>query len=154
MAVGYEASDNVKLRVSAYAEKKARETDASTWGAIWQVCADGLRAGQPYTQMIDAVVRLGLSQDAASAAVRHVLAEANCMAALQALFEARDSGADVRKIWLPGSDPCHICRKNAAQGPVALENAFSSGHMAPPGHLGCQCTISASLNVSRGTGSE
>lgn len=50
----------------------------------------------------------------------------------------------VQKRWITaGSDPCDVCRANAKQGPVAIEDKFISGHLYDPAHDGCECYIEA-----------
>lgn len=42
-----------------------------------------------------------------------------------------------------GPDACPICRANHAQGPIPVDQPFSSGHLHGPFCLGCCCAISA-----------
>lgn len=44
------------------------------------------------------------------------------------------------KQWIPaGPSTCAVCQGNADDGPIPLDQAFSSGDMTPPGHPGCEC---------------
>lgn len=44
------------------------------------------------------------------------------------------------KVWIPaGPNTCEICNGNADDGPIPLDQSFSSGDMHPPGHPGCEC---------------
>lgn len=52
-----------------------------------------------------------------------------------------------RKEW-SDQDGCPICKANSAQGPVAIEAAFQSGHVHAPAHPNCRCSI---LPVIEGT---
>jgi DivIVA domain-containing protein len=36
-----------------------------------------------------------------------------------------------------------VCDQNAGEGPISLAEHFSSGHVAPPAHGGCTCTMVA-----------
>ena len=45
------------------------------------------------------------------------------------------------KRWIP-TDPCPICRANAQQGAILMNDAFQSGDMYPPNHPHCRCTLS------------
>lgn len=51
------------------------------------------------------------------------------------------------KRWLMSPDeadcPRDTCRANAAAGVVAVDSSFPSGHLAPPAHGGCTCTVVA-----------
>ncbi len=50
-----------------------------------------------------------------------------------------------QKQWVLSEDemdcPRDVCKTNEDAGPVAIEDAFASGHIAPPAHGGCTCTI-------------
>jgi len=51
----------------------------------------------------------------------------------------RENGFQTKR-WIPaGPNTCDICEGNADDGPVPLDQAFSSGDMTPPGHPGCEC---------------
>jgi len=69
------------------------------------------------------------------AAFHHVL--------LDAWREAHAPG----KRWLMSQDeadcPRDTCRANAAAGVVGVDASFPSGHLAPPAHGGCTCTVVA-----------
>jgi len=51
------------------------------------------------------------------------------------------------KRWLMSPDeadcPRDTCRANAAAGVVGVDVSFPSGHLAPPAHGGCTCTVVA-----------
>ncbi len=38
------------------------------------------------------------------------------------------------KQWMVTGDPCDLCQDNADDGPIPIEDAFSSGDMHEPGH--------------------
>jgi hypothetical protein len=62
---------------------------------------------------------------------------------LDAWREAHGPG----KRWLFSPEeadcPRDTCRTNAAAGVVAVDTSFPSGHLAPPAHGGCTCTVVA-----------
>jgi hypothetical protein len=62
---------------------------------------------------------------------------------LDAWREAHGPG----KRWLMSPDeadcPRDTCRANAAAGVVGIDASFPSGHLAPPAHGGCTCTVVA-----------
>lgn len=47
-----------------------------------------------------------------------------------------------------GPDPCPICRANRGQGPIPVDQPFSSGHLYGPFCLGCCCAITAARTPS------
>lgn len=51
----------------------------------------------------------------------------------------RENGFKTKKWVAAGPNTCAICEGNAEDGPVPLDQAFTSGDMTPPGHPGCEC---------------
>ena len=45
------------------------------------------------------------------------------------------------KAWLQGSDFDDECTANEAEGPIGLDEDFSSGDSAPPAHPNCDCVL-------------
>ncbi len=66
----------------------------------------------------------------------------------QGLLEALGSRPGARKVWVLATDehecPNDICKRNASAGEVELKSSFPSGHLAPPAHGGCTCTLKGS----------
>jgi hypothetical protein len=56
-------------------------------------------------------------------------------------------GSKLKQV-IVGPDPCPICRANHAQGPIPVDQPFSSGHLHGPFCLGCRCAISAARTPS------
>ena len=59
----------------------------------------------------------------------------------------KEAGVD-QKEW-SDQDGCDICQANAAQGPIAIDDAFESGDMYAPAHPNCRCVV---LPVAKSTG--
>ncbi len=54
---------------------------------------------------------------------------------------AREAGME-QKAWSPdGTDACEICLGNIDDGWIGLEDAFSSGDLAPTAHPNCDCSV-------------
>ena len=75
-----------------------------------------------------------------------LLGEAMVYAAYhQGLLDAWGRNKKASKKWALSLDEQHcpgeVCRKNAGQGLLALATTFASGHLAPPAHGGCTCTL-------------
>jgi hypothetical protein len=70
---------------------------------------------------------------------------ANGQGALQGYKAAKDLGLKVQKEWLPDVAPCPICEDNADDGPIDLDDTFSSGDMTTPAHPACRCTSIATV---------
>jgi cell division septum initiation protein DivIVA len=65
----------------------------------------------------------------------------------QGLVDAWGSRAGASKSWVFSDEqdcPNDICRRNADAGAVGLKAPFPSGHLAPPAHGGCTCTLAGS----------
>ena len=59
-----------------------------------------------------------------------------------AATQVPEKPGDVNAMTLaPGR--CRRCRANAAAGVVGVDVSFPSGHLAPPAHGGCTCTVVA-----------
>jgi hypothetical protein len=64
----------------------------------------------------------------------------------QGLLDAvRGNGSAVSKEWVVSPDegncPREVCRSNASAGPLDPDAPFPSGHLVPPAHGGCACTL-------------
>ena len=63
--------------------------------------------------------------------------------------QARAEGwlpGDPEKQWMAGGQaPCEICEENEADGPIPLDNQFSSGDDHPTAHPQCECSVGYSI---------
>ena len=55
----------------------------------------------------------------------------------------KDMGIDGKEVV--GNDPCEICQANIADGVIPVNQAFSSGDMAPPFHPNCECALAPAI---------
>ncbi|MFN2611609.1 MAG: DivIVA domain-containing protein [Actinomycetota bacterium] len=64
----------------------------------------------------------------------------------QGLLEAWNSKGAAQKRWILATDeaecPRDTCKANAEAGSLSVKATFPSGHLAPPAHGGCTCTLS------------
>ena len=51
------------------------------------------------------------------------------------------AGREMTFVVAPDDAPCDACRRDAAAGAIAAGSTFPSGHLFPPLHAGCACTI-------------
>jgi len=65
------------------------------------------------------------------------LAEAMSEAALRTYDRLGIEG----KEWLTAYNPCDICLSNESDGAIPVGQSFSSGHMRPPAHPRCLCSL-------------
>lgn len=57
------------------------------------------------------------------------------------LDRMKDMDIDGKEWVWPGTSDCDICADNQADGVIPVNQAFSSGDMAPPAHPNCMCTL-------------
>jgi hypothetical protein len=57
------------------------------------------------------------------------------------VFAAIATGVRVDWVADPSHDVCADCDDNTLGGAVAAGDAFPTGHLAPPAHLGCRCLL-------------
>ena len=98
---------------------------------------------RPAFPSADAIREAGaFSADRAELIAGTEIARANSVGALEGYKAVRESGVAVKKEWLLGENPCEICQANAEEGPIDLDDEFSSGDPAPPAHPNCECAVS------------
>ena len=62
----------------------------------------------------------------------------------QGLVDGWSRNPRIQKLWVASEEdecPNDVCAKNVAAGPVALRATFPSGHLTPPAHGGCTCSL-------------
>lgn len=63
----------------------------------------------------------------------------------QGLTEAWRKAGKSQMVWILSGDeidcPRNVCETNASSGPVEIGSTFPSGHLVPPAHGGCSCTL-------------
>ena len=65
------------------------------------------------------------------------------------LERMRNMGVDGKQ-WYGGADPCaEICQPNIDEGIIPVDQAFSSGDDAPPGHPNCACACAPARLANR-----
>jgi len=45
------------------------------------------------------------------------------------------------KSWITATNPCPVCVENSSETEQPLDEAFGSGHLAPPAHPNCMCSL-------------
>jgi hypothetical protein len=116
----------------------------STRDMIQRIVSSGLAAGKTSDEITSDVNDQVFGSDRAGAISDYELANASTIGTMQALESASDAGLNLMKGWLTAGDSRvdeDICRENERQGPIPLDQAFQSGHMAPLGHPGCRCAL-------------
>jgi len=139
--------DNV-MDNDAAAYARARSSDLvgqvteTTRNVIRDTIADGMASGATVDDIAaDLAASTGFSDSRARMIARTEVSQASNSAAVDAMFAARDAGLPLRKQWELGDNPCPICEENGNDGPIAIEDTFSSGDDAPPLHPNCECDV-------------
>jgi hypothetical protein len=94
-------------------------------------------------KLADRIEETGLFSDArAEMIARTEINMAQNQGVLEAGRQARDAGADVRKVWTLGDNPCPQCEDAAAEGDIDLDDDFGSdAGDSPPLHPNCECSL-------------
>jgi DivIVA domain-containing protein len=69
----------------------------------------------------------------------------------QGLADVWNRMPGAQKTWISGPEqecPNEVCSSNVSAGPVAVQSAFPSGHINPPAHGGCTCTLEGPGEIS------
>ena len=61
------------------------------------------------------------------------------------LDSMKDMGIEGKEWVWPGTGDCDICSQNEAEGVIPVNQAFSSGDMAPPAHPNCECALAPAI---------
>ena len=162
---GSDIVNQVDRRSLAFARSRAAEMV----GKVWEggVLVDNPDADWAITEttreMLRSAIADGLSQNLSADDLQKVIqdsyafsadrarvitatevAKANVQGALDGAREAAAQGVVLKKVWLTSNSDncCDDCTDNEDDGPIELDESFSSGDDAPPGHPNCQCSIS------------
>jgi hypothetical protein len=115
----------------------------STRDMLRDVISSGLYQGETAEQIeIDILSSTIFSPDRAALIAKTEISSITNDVALGAFRQAQGLGIPLQKSWIVGSDdPCDDCAANAADGPIDLDDTFSSGDDAPPQHPRCGCSL-------------
>jgi DNA-directed RNA polymerase subunit RPC12/RpoP len=139
-----------KKKGEAYAEdylrnyrfqKLGADIDDTTSDRIANAVADAYARSGTYDNVVAAIkVAFTQATDVRAAMIaRTVLGDAYNSAMLDS---AKEVSGLYLKTWAPSGKCCaEICQPNVDAGPIPLDEPFPSGHQAPTGHLGCDCSI-------------
>lgn len=116
--------------------------DTGTREEIRSIIADGLEENIGTDAIADLIEEAGaFSPERAQLIAETEIARASSQGSHNAMEEAVDAGVKVKKSWFVDEDPCPICQGNAADGPIELDESFSSGDDMPPAHPNCECAL-------------
>jgi hypothetical protein len=128
------------------AKRAEYRIDDATRDMIRANLADSLENNLPIGEIIDSLQEsTAFSADRAELIARTEITRANNQSSLIAATGARDGqNLGMKKLWLTAGDDLvdeDICAPNEDDGPLELEDEFTSGDDAPPGHPRCRCTL-------------
>ena len=93
------------------------------------------------TEGEDGAVRSPFGSERAALIANTEVARANEQGKLVGFRGAADAGIALKKSWLTMGEACDVCQDNEDDGPIDLDDDFSSGDDAPPGHPNCRCVL-------------
>ena len=154
-----EMFDQVNDRAVAYARARAAElvtgVDDATRNELKDIIADGLEENIGMDAIADNIRdAYAFSEDRAELIARNEVAMANQAGALEGMKLAKGSGVKLQKVWVPDADACEICQDNADDGPIDLDDQFSSGDDAPTAHVNCECSLASEVEDEEGNETE
>jgi len=152
LAANTQIVDRVNERAVAYARERAAELVSfegeepllaeTTRDMLRETIAAGLEENIGMPAIAEEIANsYAFSEDRAEVIAATEVTSANSMGALASFKEAEAVGVNVKKSWLVLEDGCPICQANADDGPIDLDEPFSSGDMAPGAHPHCRCTL-------------
>lgn len=135
-----ENGDLVEAKRAEYA------IDDTTRDMLRDTIADGLEDKLSLDDIAaDIEDNFAFSEERAMMIARTETTRANNQSSLISATKARDElGIKLTKNWLSTDDEDvdeEICLANEDDGPIELDQDFSSGDDAPPGHPNCRCTL-------------
>jgi hypothetical protein len=120
----------------------SKRIDTATRNMLRQTIGDGLAAGQTVDEIgRDIYDGYGFSEERAALIANTEVRRASNQGALEGYAAIKSSGVPLKKEWLVADSPCEECEGNADDGAIGIDETFSSGDDAPPGHPNCQCTL-------------
>jgi len=157
--VGASASDEllgqVHARAVAYANQRGAELVAtgspkgimdSTRNAIRQTIVDGLNDAKTGPQIADDIqASQAFSPERAKLIAETEIKNANSQGVLEAYRQAVSHGIGLQKYWVTNGEDtcCDECAGNEAEGPIDVDQPFSSGDDCPTAHPNCNCTMNS-----------
>lgn len=129
-------------RAVAWAKARAAELvtgiDDATRNELKDLIAEGLEDNIGMDAIADNIRdAYAFSADRAELIARNEVAMANQAGALEGMKAAKGAGVKLKKVWVPDADACPICEENGDDGPIDLDDQFSSGDDAPTAHPNC-----------------
>lgn len=137
-------------RVSDRAVSWASDHAAELVTGVEETTVDGLRTlisdGLEENIGLDAISQriqdsYLFSEERAALIAQTEVAAANQQGVLEGMEAAEAAGVHIQKVWLPDDEACDVCLDNASDGPIPLDEEFSSGDDRPPAHPNCRCNM-------------
>jgi len=147
--------DQVNDRAVAYAKARAAElvtgVDDATRDDLKDIIADGLEDNIGMDVIADNIRdAYSFSEDRAELIARTEVTMANQNGALDGMKLAKGAGVELQKVWVPDADACDDCQDNGDDGPIDLDDQFSSGDDCPPAHPRCECSLASEVEDKEG----
>ncbi len=152
--VGLDEDQDIVDQVSERAVEAARDQaaelvsdiDESTRSMLQDLIAGALEDNVGLSELTDMIAEsAAFGEDRASLIASTEVRNANERGVVEGLRGARDAGNVVYKVWLAEEDACDICQGNADDGPIDVDDVFSSGDSEPTAHVRCRCAVTGEI---------
>ncbi|HWZ65623.1 MAG TPA: phage minor head protein [Patescibacteria group bacterium] len=122
--------------------------DSTTFDALFEIIYEGLTDGlTPYEVSVTITENIDMISGSRALLIANT-ETANAMGKAQQAW-MKENGIHEKEWVTAGKNICPICRDNAAQGPIPVNQEFQSGHIAVPAHPNCECYVnSVKTNLS------
>jgi SPP1 gp7 family putative phage head morphogenesis protein len=156
--VSFTADGEVKAHLDQkaldYADARAAELvvglDVTTTESLRSIIADAIENGDSSADLSKSIQEAGAFSEArANTIARTELATAHVQGNVQGW---KETGLVDKKEWIMGDlhDIEDDCDLNAADGPIGVDEEFSSGDLFPPAHPNCICDVLPVLAANQG----
>lgn len=140
-------------RAVVWAESNAADLvsgiEESTRNMIAADIADSLANGGSLEMLVETLQEnYAFSKKRAKLIARTEIRNANQHGALEGMRAAQKIGIKIKKYWSAVLDPCADCKENEDVSPIALDEYFPSGDLAPSAHPHCRCSLISEIDES------
>lgn len=149
--------DQVNQRALAWAKQSAAslvtQIESNTRDMLRSTIASAIEEGWSAARTADEISKSpAFSPDRAMTIARTERIASHAQGALQGYRDAAATGVRVQKTWDTAQDELVSpeCEDNEADGPIDLDDVFSSGADAPPEHPNCRCNLGVYLPDEEG----
>lgn len=141
--------DRVNQRAVDWAKQSAAslvtQIESNTRDMLRATVASAIEEGWSAVRLAEEIAKSpAFDDDRAMLIARTEIIAANNQGNMRGYRNAAETGVRVMKEWLD-FDADDECSDNADDGPIDLDDVFSSGDSEPPAHPNCRCSVAPYL---------